>query len=168
VDVAANGDVAYLEYNGYRQNAFRYRAGASELLTPGADAAAAFAPPVTDGINVVFATISFSPATLYRTLLLRPDGVEMELAGPKAQSPAFAAENGWVAYDLYDAAAVAQVWVRAPDGTTRQATRATAPAYRVALGPNGELAYESGGRRHVVVPPYTGAPVDIGAAHMRG
>jgi len=160
-----NGDVVYHTAL-YDHEVFRYRAGATEQLTSTADSLLnTFA--VTDGINVVFTrgnSLSLGTAARHRAVLRRADGVEVELAGPRAQQPNYAVENGWAVFDLFDVGGVAQLYVRAPDGTITQATHATSSARIVALGPNGELAYESGGRRYVVVAPYTGTPVDIGSA----
>jgi hypothetical protein len=163
-DVAANGDVVYGTVH-FTNHIFRYRGGATEQLT-NEDSVYSYGP-VTDGINVAF-TRQSKVSPLYQVILIAPDGSRVELVGRRPQLPQYAVENGWAAYDLYDASAIAQIWVRAPDGTIRQATHASSRATIVALGPNGELVYDDGWRRYVVLAPYTGTPVDIGNARREG
>jgi hypothetical protein len=163
-DVAANGDVVYGTVH-FTNHIFRYRGGATEQLT-NEDSVYSYGP-VTDGINVAF-TRQTKASPLYQVILIAADGSRVELVGRRPQLPQYAVENGWAAYDLYDASAVAQIWVRAPDGTIRQATHASSRATIVALGPNGELVYDDGWRRYVVLAPYTGTPVDIGNARREG
>jgi hypothetical protein len=168
-DPAPNGDVVYATYL-YDHEIVRYRGGTSQTLTASPDSLWNYAP-VTDGINVVFTRgnpPAYGTQQRHRIILIRPDGVEEELAGPRAQQPQYAVENGWTAFDLYDAATRRQIWVRRPDGTITQATNAANGASIVALGPNGELVYDSGGLRYVLVAPYTGTPVHVGAAWFEG
>jgi hypothetical protein len=167
-DPAPNGDVVYHTYL-YDHEVVRYRGGTSQTLTASPDSLWNFLP-VTDGTNVVF-TRGNPPAgglARHRVILIRPDGTEEELAGARAQQPQYAVENGWTAFDLFDVSARRQIWVRSPGGTVQQATDAANGASLVALGPSGELVYDSGGRRYVRVAPYTGTPVDVGAAWFEG
>jgi hypothetical protein len=167
-DVAPNGDVVWnTTQSGY--DIWRYRGGASQHLTD-EDTAMSFGA-VTDGIDVVFTRQSETGpfnSSLRQLILIAPDGSRVELAGKRAQYPVYAVNDGWTAFDLYDVAGIQQIWTRAPDGTLRQATHASYNATIAALGPNGELAYNSGGKRYVIVAPYTAAPVDIGAAWFEG
>jgi hypothetical protein len=162
-DVGPNGDVVYTSAP-YEYDIYRYRDGVITQISDPADSLMNIMP-VTDGINVVWLrTNSFSNGTGQRASIVMagPAGT-VELAGPRAYGDQqYAAQNGWVAFTLVDAGARAQVWTRSPSGELRQATFRSASSSIRALGPNGELAFGSGGRFYVVLAPYTGAPVDIG------
>jgi hypothetical protein len=175
-DVAPNGDAVWS--NDQSHEVFRYRAGTTTQLTN--DDPLWNGGPVTDGVNVVFARGepccgSYNPyetvQKAYGAIVLY-DGTGETVLGADSVGGygpphvGYEVNNGWTAYRKRDTplAAVAQLWVRRPDGATVQATHAASTPSIAALGPNGELAYETGGRRYVIVAPYTGAPVDVGSA----
>jgi|GEM_PF-3393223 len=177
-DVAPNGDAVWS--NDESHEVFRYRAGTTTQLTN--DDPLWNGGPVTDGVNVVFGRGEpccrpqdpFHPAPPQYGAVVLLDGTGEtvlsadSLGGPGPPHVGYEVNNGWTAYRKRDtpSAAVAQLWVRRPDGSTVQATHAASTPWIAALGPNGELAYETGGRRYVIVAPYTGAPVDVGSAWL--
>lgn len=175
-DVAPNGDAVWS--SDLSHEVMRYRAGTTTQLTD--NDPLWNGGPVTDGVNVVFGrgepccrpyAPNWPVPPQYGAIVLVDGTGETVLSADSLGSHGpphvgYEVNNGWTAYRKRDTpfAAVAQLWVRRPDGGTVQATHAASTPGIAALGPNGELAYETGGRRYVIVAPYTGAPVDIGAA----
>lgn len=147
-DVAANGDVVYRGFSG---QVFRYREGVNTPLTDGTY-------PRTDGINVIYRK-SDNRIAVYGT------SGEVILTSPRSAEPSpgtdYQANNGWVAFTKLDTGGVLQVWTRSPSGEERQATDFSTSSQIEALGPNGEVAFASGGRRWLTVPNYHLPPANI-------
>ncbi|HEV3050424.1 MAG TPA: hypothetical protein VGX50_08960, partial [Longimicrobium sp.] len=164
--VAANGDVVYSSED---WDILRYRGGVTTRLTPVSDLRNAY--PVTDGINVVFLrTPIFINTNGAQIILITPTGAEVVLAPsnflqtPMVPGQDYAVNGGWTAFTRVVNNSVKQVWVRSPSSVLYQITDGTATRLVRSLGPNGELVYSgTTGRMYLVLPPYTAAPVDVGA-----
>jgi hypothetical protein len=168
-DVAPNGDAAWWTNETY--DVFRYHAGTVTQLTNDDQQFRWNVNPLTDGVNVVYVKREVCCQTYQPAAIVLHDGtgetvLSADWPGVPEPHRDYEVNNGWTAYVLRDAAAVGQLWVRRPDGSLVQATHAASTATVASLGPNGELVYESGGRRYVLLAPYTGTAVEIGNAWL--
>ena len=172
-DVATNGDVVYTNAS---MDIVRYRDGVSTLLTDDDDATFWNYYPRTDGINVVFQqTRPCCGDWQARVARSIPGGKELLTDVPPPGYGQLLPEidyrvnNGWIAFRRHDAGGVLQIWTRSPTGELRQVTNLTSQSHIPALrgvGPNGEVAYftlSATNRISLELPPYTAAPLDVGA-----
>ncbi|HEU0015750.1 MAG TPA: Ig-like domain-containing protein [Longimicrobium sp.] len=158
-DVAANGDVVVSVSSAIH----RYRDGGVAQVSSSL-ANHLYVGPVADGVNVVY--LRHADISRPGDLMLWDGTAETLLAA--SHSGHYDAAGGWTAYQLYDAGAVPQVWVRAPDGTRTQATFRSGASGLLALAPDGRVLVGSGGRLYGAAPPHGGALEDLGPAPSGG
>jgi len=171
LDVAANGDVAFISTTG---NVAWIHEGVRVAVTTEATNNQFFKTPVTDGTQVVYAK---SFAAGYAVFVYRGGTAQqvtpiMPDVEPRLQPHLdYEANGGWAAFTIPDAGGARHVWTLSPDGTVRQASSGSGERIDPAdgVGPNGQVVFfrgrqDRGGRRYVAVPPYTAAPTDIGGA----
>lgn len=156
-DLAANGDVVFRDNEPtHVVRVGRYAQGAFAWLWDGECSAGAR----TDGAAVIATvedcgssqeTIGMTDGTTYRTLRTAQPGVPWS----------YAVANGWVAYLVRDAQSVAQVWRHGPAGE-QQVTQLAHDATVDAVGKDGTIVLDAGGRRYLAAPGK--ALEDIGSA----
>jgi hypothetical protein len=150
--VAPNGDLLYVSGG----DIWRVKLGvASQLTTTGT--VSSTAPISSDGQHVLYVdSIAGMP-----WLMMVDDGGTKQIA-PGATS--YQVSGGWVAFTKPGAAnGPAQVWRRAPDGTSTQVTFLGTPSAIQGLAPDGTIIAASSGRHYLAVP---GGPLitpDVGS-----
>jgi hypothetical protein len=153
VEVGADGDVVYVTSGGI----FLYN---GSTTTPVTTQALGFFQIQTDGVNVVYVTLSVSgnSASLY----LDNGNSDILLASHSTKSGGivpYRLNNGWIAYST----GLSPTMRRSPSGTTQQVSPETSATILEALGPDGTVIYRyatPAGRYYLVTP--AGARYDLG------
>ncbi|HWK89633.1 MAG TPA: hypothetical protein VNP72_06540, partial [Longimicrobium sp.] len=150
--------------SGSQYEVFRYRAGASVRISGPGGSTYRYLYPETDGVNIVYMKDYWTTSPTHNEVRLYDGTADILLAGNTA-SLGYLVNGGYAAYHVYDLNGVAQVWVRSPDGTLRQATSHATASRALLLTDDGRLVYGTNGRYYVKPAPHTGAPTDLGQAH---
>jgi hypothetical protein len=141
-DVAANGDVVYLQLP--PQGIWRYRNGVAEQVAPANDLNAHAEWVRTDGVNIIYLRLTpniFGVPESSSLLIVRPGGDEyltggsLRMHGGRVNG---VVNGGWAVYHYLE------IGRRSPEGAKQQITSDGTQKYLEALAPSGEFLYTGG------------------------
>jgi hypothetical protein len=160
--LAPNGDVVYPAaiYKGTPTAVFRFRDGTNSLLVD-SGFRYIYRAVGSDGNSVVYAKLDglnfFGPGDAAMFV----GSTETILATNSYGGSGPVINQGWIAFTAYDALGHYQIWTRSPTGTIAQQTFFGASSDIIALAPNGEVIFLSGGRLYRAS--NSSLPLDLGA-----
>ncbi len=171
-DVTDDGTVVYWSSEGWPTppldyNIFRYRDGVTTQLTNDTNLMNVY--PVTDGINVVYKKLTANLSNRTYEITMYGTSGEVTLTSARSLEPYppsdYQVDNGWVAFTDLDSEGHLQVWALSPLGEKIKITDGESSSRIDALGPNGELTFENGGRLYLAMLDSTA--IDIGSSSSK-
>ncbi|MDY7230084.1 hypothetical protein [Hyalangium rubrum] len=171
-DVAENGLVAFMDPS---YDIVTYRDNVTRRLTDDPDDRVRNGGPLTDGKLVVYNKVTVCCGTPTLTVALHTGEQEILLTPPRPLGPtytpgrSYAVHAGWVAYIDLGSNGQRQVWLRSPEGETRQVTDFSTATTIEALGPEGRLAVRNvvNGKANLHVSRADGTLQDLGPVEGR-